>query len=55
MQAIEYRRLHELYPQRPLIEVLQEFRDNGEIENISGVLTTGRPVGDGLAVCKRVP
>jgi SNF2 family DNA or RNA helicase len=54
MQTSEYFRLQELYPARPLIEVLQDFK-NGDLENISKALSTGRPLGDGLAVCKKIP
>lgn len=54
MNQSEFTRLQELYPQRPLIEVLKDFRDK-DLENISEQLSTGRPLGDGLAVCKKVP
>lgn len=54
MQTSEYFRLQELYPARPLIEVLQDFK-SGDLENISKALSTGRPLGDGLAVCKKIP
>jgi hypothetical protein len=54
MNKTEFTRLHELYPQRPLIEVLSDFKDS-DLENISEHLSTGRPLGDGLAVCKKVP
>lgn len=53
MSQSEFTQLQELYPQRPLIEVLQDLKDK-DLENISDHLSTGRPLGDGLAVCKKV-
>lgn len=43
----------ELYPRRPLIQVVGEFK--GSIDHMGEYLMTTRPVADGYAIGKRLP
>ena len=53
LQQSEYRTLQELYPYRPLVQVIAEHKF--DIANIQDALMTTRPIADGLAVGKRLP
>lgn len=53
IQRSDYQRLQELYPKRPLIEVIGE--NQGHIGHLQDKLLQARPLADGLAGGRRLP
>ncbi len=53
ISKIEYESYQELYPKRPLIQVIGENKDH--IDSMTDYLLQSRPSADGLAIGRRLP
>jgi len=53
MSRVEYQTIMDLYPYRPLVQVIGDNKDH--IDNLSVHLLQTRPLQDGLAYGKKLP